>query len=87
VRRPIVEALAVGCVVVLPHRFAATYGDAAVYCAPDEVADVVRRHWDDPDARHAQSLRARHYAAEHHDPRGYADRIEASLPVGKGSTP
>jgi hypothetical protein len=87
VRRPIVEALAVGCVVVLPHRFAATYGDAAVYCSPGEVADVIRHHWNDPDARRAQSLRARAYAAEHHDPRGYADRIEASLPVGKGSTP
>jgi glycosyltransferase involved in cell wall biosynthesis len=86
-RRPILEALAVGCVVVLPPRFAATYGDAAVYCAPHEVADVIRHHWVDAEVRRAQSLRARRRAAEHHDPRGYADRIEASLPVGKGSTP
>jgi hypothetical protein len=85
-RRPIVEALATGCVVVLPHRLADTYGDAAVYCAPDEVTDVIRQHWDDPDARRAQSLRARRRAVEHHHPRGYADRIEACLSTGKGPT-
>ena len=37
--RPALEAAAVGCVVVLPERSAALYGDAAVYCAPDGVPE------------------------------------------------
>jgi hypothetical protein len=32
--RPVLEAAALGCVVMLPERFAALYGDAAVYAEP-----------------------------------------------------
>jgi hypothetical protein len=39
--RAILEALATGCVTILPHHFAATFGDAAVYCTPQDVRDVV----------------------------------------------
>ena len=39
--RAILEALATGCVTILPHHFSATFGDAAVYCTPHEVRDVV----------------------------------------------
>jgi glycosyltransferase involved in cell wall biosynthesis len=39
--RAVLEALAAGCVVVLPPRFEATFGDAALYCEPSEVVGLV----------------------------------------------
>jgi hypothetical protein len=40
--RATLEALAAGCVAILPHHFSATFGDAAVYCGPHEVQEVIR---------------------------------------------
>jgi hypothetical protein len=39
--RAVLEALAAGCVTILPPRFEATFGDAALYCEPSEVIGVV----------------------------------------------
>jgi hypothetical protein len=77
--RPTLEALAVGCVTVLPHRLAGAYGDAAVYCEPHQVPEVVRRYWADPQAYAAQSQSARRWARQHFTPDGYADEVLALL--------
>ena len=45
--RAILEALASGCVTILPRHFEATFGNGAVYCALDEVQDVVRNDYGD----------------------------------------
>ena len=45
--RNIMEAMAHGIPAILPTVFRETFGDAAVYCAPDEVESVVRRLWRD----------------------------------------
>ncbi|WP_155830012.1 glycosyltransferase family protein [Glycomyces tenuis] len=42
------EAMAVGIPCVLPHSFAELFGDAAIYCAPDEVEAQVRALMADP---------------------------------------
>ena len=82
--RATLEALAVGCVVVLPHRFADTYADAAVYCEPQEVASVVRKYFSTPELYEQQSRRAQERARERFDPAAYADRIVALLAVRNG---
>lgn len=67
----IAEAMASGCVVVLPSYFEETFGDGAVYCSPDEVHGVVRDLWGDPEAYRQQSERGIAFAR--------ANLTEASL--------
>lgn len=40
--RTVLEALAAGCAVVLPHHFAELFGDACLYAEPSEVPGLVR---------------------------------------------
>jgi O-antigen biosynthesis protein len=62
----VLEAVASGCVVVLPPESEALYGTGAVYCAPAEVRDVVLGLHTSPDAFAEQQRRARQWADEHH---------------------
>jgi hypothetical protein len=71
----VLTALAAGCVVLLPHRYATTFGDAAVYCAPDEVPDTVRRLHADRPALRAQSARGPEFVRRHHGHEQYAERV------------
>jgi hypothetical protein len=73
--RAALEAAAVGCVVVLPERSAALYGDAAVYATPDGVPELVRRYRTEPGLFAEQSRRARAVVARAHHPQLFADRI------------
>jgi hypothetical protein len=59
--RAILEAMSAGCVVLMPHHFRRTFGDAAVYCGPDEVEGLVRHLHRQPEtflqlSRHAQDV-------------------------------
>jgi hypothetical protein len=76
---PALEAAAAGCVVLVPERFAAFYGDAAVYCTPDQAQATVERYQADRALYAEQSRRARAVAAKAHHRRRYLDRIEALL--------
>jgi hypothetical protein len=78
--RPALEAAALGSVVVLPERFAALYGDAAVYAEPDEAAATVERYRTDPERYAEQSRRARAVVAKAHHPGLFLDRIRKWLP-------
>jgi hypothetical protein len=69
--RPVIEAMAAGCVVLLPHRFAETYGPAAVYCEPSDVRDVVAAYRSAAELFAEQSARGREHAAREHGPDGY----------------
>ncbi|WP_158299646.1 glycosyltransferase family 2 protein [Glycomyces paridis] len=62
--RAVLEALAAGCVTVLPPRFEPTFGDAALYCEPSAVAGIVEAHRADPGRFLAQSALARRRVAE-----------------------
>jgi glycosyltransferase involved in cell wall biosynthesis len=73
--RPALEAAAAGCVVVLPERYAAIHGDAAVYAEPDEVAALIRRYATTPALYAGQSGRARAVVARAHAPEAFAERI------------
>ncbi|WP_335986432.1 glycosyltransferase [Glycomyces sp. MUSA5-2] len=47
--RAVLEALAAGCVAVLPPRFEPVFGDAALYCEPSEVVPLVDGLYADPE--------------------------------------
>jgi hypothetical protein len=71
--RPIVEALAMGCLTILPPRLASAYGDAAVYCDPPEVAATIARYHAEPEAFLEKSALARQRVRAVHGPDRYAD--------------
>jgi hypothetical protein len=73
------EALAAGCVVLLPHRFVETYGDAAVYCDPQEVVSTARGLAADPARYAAQSRRGQAHVARFHTLHAYADLMTALI--------
>jgi len=71
----LLAALAAGCVVLLPHRYAATFGEAAVYCTAAEVPETVRRLHADQRALRAQSTRGPEFVRRHHGHELYAERV------------
>ncbi|MCM4076654.1 glycosyltransferase family 2 protein [Paractinoplanes hotanensis] len=71
----LLTALAAGCVAVLPYRYAATFGDAAVYCTPEEVPDTVRLLHANRRALRDQSDRGAAYVRRHHTHALYAERV------------
>lgn len=62
---PVLEALAAGCVAVLPPWMEAAYGEAAVYAAPQEVQDTLAAFTRDPEAFMQQSRRGVEFARAH----------------------
>jgi hypothetical protein len=72
-----------GCVVVTLERFADLYGDAAVYCTPDEVPHLVARYRADPVLFAEQSRRARAVVARAHDPAAVLERIPVTMAAGR----
>ena len=75
----VLTALAAGCVAVLPPPFAEAFGEAAVYCAPEETADTVRAWHRRRAALREQSERGRAFVRRHHSPEVYASRIATLL--------
>ncbi|MEV6601821.1 glycosyltransferase [Actinoplanes sp. NPDC051346] len=85
--RPAMEAAAQGCVVVTQERHAAVFGDAAVYCAPTEVAGLIKRYAGDRVLFAEQSRRARAVVANAHHPQAYVDRIASLVHAPHHATP
>jgi hypothetical protein len=79
--RPALEAAALGCVVLMPERYAGFYGDAAVYCGRSEVGPLISRYRADAALFAEQSRRARQVIAAAHDPARFVDQILELLPV------
>jgi hypothetical protein len=77
----VLAALAAGCVVLLPYRYAPTFGDAAVYCGTDEVTDTVRMLHSRRNALREQSERGREFVRGRHGHEEYAERV-AELAIG-----
>ena len=55
--RNVMEAMAAGRVVILPSGFLDIFGDAAIYCEPEDVAQTVRAVWADSKRYRAQAER------------------------------
>jgi glycosyltransferase involved in cell wall biosynthesis len=77
--RAILEALACGCVVILPEQFTETFGDAAVYCTPEEVWPVVQRYYADRAMYLAQSRLAVRRVRELFGPEGYVRLVDGMI--------
>ena len=75
----VLTALAAGCVVLLPHRFAPAFGEAAAYCAPEEIADTVRMLHGRRSALREQSDRGREFVRQRHGHDLFAERVAALL--------
>lgn len=74
--RVVLEALAAGCLVVLPERYRATFGEAAVYCEPHEVVATVMALHQDPEAWAAQLQTARQVVAERFSYEAFVSQLE-----------
>lgn len=85
--RPALEAAARGCVVVTPERHAAVFGDAAVYCGPEEAEATIRRYHADPELYAEQSRRARAVVAKAHHAQLFVDRIAGIVTAPHPVTP
>lgn len=59
--RAIMEALSAGTVVVLPRYLEGTYGEAALYCEPAEVQQLILDYYDDTEKFLKQSRRAQEF--------------------------
>ncbi|MCH7231753.1 methyltransferase domain-containing protein [Glycomyces sp. L485] len=72
------EAMAAGVPVVMDRRFEPTFGPAAVYCEPDEVASVAERLCADPEAHAAQQSAAWKHLTDHFSARVLVERLSQS---------
>ncbi|MCA2215141.1 glycosyltransferase [Jidongwangia harbinensis] len=73
----VLAAMAAGCVPVLPYRFSGTFGDAALYSAPPEVADTIRTLHGRRTELHRLSERSRAFVQSLHHHDRYAERVES----------
>ena len=73
----VLTALAAGCVLVLPHRYAPTFGAAAVYAEADDLEAVLLALHRDRDGFRAQSARGRDFVRLRHGHDRYAEQIVA----------
>lgn len=78
---PVLEAMAAGCIAVLPPWMEPVYGPAAVYAEPPEVAAVLRRYMGEADSFMRQSSRGVEFARAHRSS-GYCDLINAIVAEG-----
>ena len=75
--RGTMEAMAVGIPALLPPVFRETFGDAAVYCEPEEVAHKARELWADPDAYREQAVKGYTYVRTTADQRAVMSRLSS----------
>jgi glycosyltransferase involved in cell wall biosynthesis len=85
--RAVLEALAAGKPAILPPVFRQTFGEAAVYAAPDEVWDVVAALWADEAAYLAQARRGRDFVAASCDWSRFPARLAATVAPGHAGAP
>ena len=73
------EAMAVGIPALLPKVFRETFGDAAVYCEPNEVIHKVRELWADPNAYREQATKGYAYVRKNADQNAVMKRLEGLM--------
>ena len=73
--RPVLEALAAGCAVILSNASSAAFGNAAIYAEAADVQDIVRDYHADPGAFLEQSGCAQTWAEERIGQTAYLKQI------------
>jgi O-antigen biosynthesis protein len=74
--RSILEAMAAGCVTVLPPHFEEVFGEGALYCEPHEVEDLVLSLRSRPAEYFAKSAAAQAFVKRHFSRDSYLERLE-----------
>jgi glycosyltransferase involved in cell wall biosynthesis len=69
------EAMASGAVVLLPEYLELTFGDGAIYCAPDQVVEIVSALYQDRDAYQRRSEAARRVIKQEYGEARFLERI------------
>jgi len=77
--RAIIEAMAAGCVAILPGHFEAVFGAAALYCAPEDAQALVQSLYADRERHVAQARRGEAYVRERFGYETHAARMRALL--------
>ncbi|MFC7275130.1 glycosyltransferase [Paractinoplanes rhizophilus] len=87
--RTILEAMASGVPVIVGPHFRAVFGEAAIYCEPAGVREVVRRLHHDRDAYDAQVERARRFVTDNFGSASHIARLASLgvMPRGLPKTP
>ena len=75
--RTIIEAMAVGVPVILPPKFKDLFGEAALYCEPQEVVAVIDSLMADDAFYETQVEKAQHYVAQNFGYLEHAKRLKA----------
>lgn len=78
--RTILEALAVGVLVILPPHFSAIFGLSAVYCQPSEVVAKIEHFVGNPAAYREQVTAALQYAQRHFGLGAFLPRLRRCFP-------
>ncbi|MEO1199961.1 MAG: glycosyltransferase [Pseudomonadota bacterium] len=73
--RNAMEAMAVGVPVILPPVFKETFGEAAIYSAPQKVHDTIRALWAEPDLYRAKVQAAYDFVLNTSDQRAVQKRL------------
>lgn len=74
------EAVASGCVVILPPYMEASFGKGAVYAEPHQVVDVIEGFISEPDKYYTQRARAVEYARANFSADAFYARVASLLP-------
>jgi hypothetical protein len=74
--RAILEAMASGCVVILPEVFRSTFGEGALYCGPDGVLPMIDRLYTDLPAYRRQSRLGQQFVKDHFSYEWYQDFLK-----------
>lgn len=77
--RTIIEAMAVGVPVILPEIYRPLFGEHAIYGRPQDVAGIVTRLWNDPDAYHRHATQAQAHVRDTYSYEMHADRIRRAM--------
>jgi len=77
--RSTLEAIAAGCVAVLPPALEPVFGPAAIYAPPEDAIALVHRLYRDPVAHWAQVARANEAIRDRFGASRYADRVAKLL--------
>ncbi|WP_028049437.1 glycosyltransferase family 2 protein [Cellulomonas sp. URHD0024] len=83
--RAVLEAIATGCVAILPHHFEPAFGDAALYAQEHQVKAVVTRLHADPQAYRRQAELAMRRTRERFSHASYRTLVQGLLPEGPPS--
>lgn len=77
--RATLEAIAAGCVAILPHFLEPTFGKAAMYASTDEAIPLVQELYSKPQAHWQQVSEANRVLRERFSYSAYADRVSDLL--------